>query len=74
MQVEIINPQGKVSYRRPHGHKDVQEALNTKGYSVRVDGREAVELINDLETLLLTAKFTIKSQSEKLRLVSDRLI
>lgn len=35
MQVEIINPQGNVSYRRPHNHPDVMEALSTPGYSVR---------------------------------------
>ena len=35
MQVEIINPQGQVSYRRPHTHPDVAEALHTTGYSVR---------------------------------------
>ena len=35
MQVEIINPQGKVAYRRPHDHPDVMEAMNTPGYSVR---------------------------------------
>jgi hypothetical protein len=35
MQVEIINPQGKVAYRRPHNHPDVLEALNTPGYYVR---------------------------------------
>jgi hypothetical protein len=34
MQVEIVNPQGIVSYRRPHGHPDVAEALRTRGYSV----------------------------------------
>ena len=37
MQVEIIDPQGNVSYRRPHDHPDVLEALNTPGYSVRGD-------------------------------------
>ena len=35
MQVEIIDPQGNVSYRRPHDHPDVLEALNTPGYHVR---------------------------------------
>jgi hypothetical protein len=35
MQIEIINPQGNVSYRRPHDHPDVLEALQTPGYSVR---------------------------------------
>ncbi len=35
MQVEIINPMGTVSYRRPHHHPDVAEALRTQGYSVR---------------------------------------
>jgi len=41
MIIEIVNPQGKVSYTRPlYGkdgrlHKDVCEALNTCGYSVR---------------------------------------
>ncbi len=35
MQVEIIDPQGNVSYRRPHDHPDVMEALSTPGYSVR---------------------------------------
>ena len=39
MIVEIVNPQGKVSYTRPHDHQDVLEALNTPGYSVR--GSEA---------------------------------
>jgi len=32
---EIINPQGKVSYRRPVTHPDVKEALATPGYRVR---------------------------------------
>lgn len=35
MQVEILDPQGRVSYRRPHDHPDVMEALSTPGYSVR---------------------------------------
>lgn len=35
MIVEIVNPQGKVSYTRPHEHPDVLEALKTPGYSVR---------------------------------------
>lgn len=39
MIVEIVNPQGKVSYTRPHDHPDVLEALKTPGYSVR--GSEA---------------------------------
>lgn len=39
MIVEIVNPQGKVSYTRPHDHPDVMEALKTPGYSVR--GSEA---------------------------------
>lgn len=34
-QVEIINPQGRVAYRRPLGHPDVLEALQRPGYSVR---------------------------------------
>lgn len=34
-QVEIIGPDGKVHYRRPHNHPDVSEALRTLGYSVR---------------------------------------
>lgn len=33
--VEIIGPDGKVHYRRPWNDKDVQEAFNTLGYSVR---------------------------------------
>jgi hypothetical protein len=35
MQVEIINPQGVVSYRRPDGDADIAEALRTNGYTVR---------------------------------------
>lgn len=35
MQVEIVNPLGNVSYRRPHDHPDVLEAFKTTGYSVR---------------------------------------
>ena len=34
--IEIVNPSGKVSYTRPIGHPDIQEALNTDGYSLRV--------------------------------------
>ena len=34
MQVEILGPDGKVHYRRPHDHPDVWEALKTPGYSV----------------------------------------
>ena len=34
MQVEIINPMGVVSSRRPHDHPDVAEALRMEGYSV----------------------------------------
>lgn len=32
---EIVDPSGKVSYRRMSNHPDVQEALRTRGYSVR---------------------------------------
>jgi hypothetical protein len=34
-QVEIRGPDGRVRYRRPANHPDVQEALRTPGYSVR---------------------------------------
>jgi hypothetical protein len=34
-QVEIIGPDGKVHYRRPAGHPDIEEAKRTPGYSVR---------------------------------------
>ncbi|OWL98934.1 hypothetical protein CBQ26_00310 [Deinococcus indicus] len=33
--VDIVNPSGRVSYRRWSDHPDVQEALGTQGYSVR---------------------------------------
>lgn len=33
--VEIVDPSGKVSYRRMSDHPDVQEALTRPGYSVR---------------------------------------
>lgn len=33
--VEILGPGGTVHYRRPWNDKDVQEAFNTEGYSVR---------------------------------------
>ena len=36
MQVEIINPMGEVSYRRPLKDKLVTEALGTHGYSVLI--------------------------------------
>lgn len=32
---EIIGPDGKVHYRRPPDHPDVEEARRTAGYSVR---------------------------------------
>jgi hypothetical protein len=35
MQIEIIDPNGNVSYRRPNDHPDVTEALRTTGYSIR---------------------------------------
>lgn len=34
-EVEIINPRGRVAYRRPLSHPDVLEALQRPGYSVR---------------------------------------
>lgn len=37
MQIEIVNPRGVVSYRRPKGHPDIAEALRTTGYSVRFE-------------------------------------
>ncbi|MHA0048596.1 hypothetical protein [Deinococcus sp. PEB2-67] len=33
--IEIINPSGKVSYRRPPGHPDVTEAQGRLGYTTR---------------------------------------
>lgn len=54
MQVEIINPQGNVSYRRPHDHPDVMEALSTPGYSVRCaepKGEPQVRISDGLEGL-----------------------
>lgn len=35
---ELIDPSGKVSYRRPWPHKDIEEAVNTLGYTVRKQG------------------------------------
>lgn len=35
VQVEIVDPSGCVSYRRPLGHPDILEALTRPGYSVR---------------------------------------
>ena len=35
VQVEIVDPSGRVSYRRPLGHPDILEALARPGYSVR---------------------------------------
>ena len=35
VQVEIVDPSGRVSYRRPLGHPDTLEALTRPGYSVR---------------------------------------
>ena len=47
MIVEIINPQGKVSYQRPHNHKDVLEAFNTQGYKIRIP-RDDIEILDNL--------------------------
>jgi hypothetical protein len=35
MQVDILGPDNKVHYRRPHDHPDIVEAMNTEGCSVR---------------------------------------
>ena len=35
IQIEIVNPNGTVSYRRPDGHSDIREALHTEGYHIR---------------------------------------
>ena len=36
LTVAIIDPQGQVKYTRPFNHPDVQEALLTPGYSIRL--------------------------------------
>ena len=36
MTAEIIGPDGKVHYRRPVDHPDIDEALDTPGYGVRL--------------------------------------
>jgi len=46
MQVEIINPQGNVSYCRPHDHPDVAEALRTKGYSIRFPNCRDIKVLD----------------------------
>jgi hypothetical protein len=33
--VEIVNPSGVVSYRRPEGHPDIEEAKRAPGYTLR---------------------------------------
>lgn len=33
--LEIVDPSGRVSYRRPAGHPDIDEARRTPGYTVR---------------------------------------
>lgn len=48
MQVEIINPMGTVSYRRPHKHPDVAEALRTKGYSVLFPNCSDMRLLEEI--------------------------
>jgi hypothetical protein len=45
MIAEILNPQGKVSYRRPIPHKDIAEALQTKGYKVRLPPGSTVDAL-----------------------------
>lgn len=39
--VEILGPSGAVHYRRPLTHPDVDEAIRTTGYSVRLEAVEA---------------------------------
>lgn len=48
MHVEIIGPDGKVHYTRPHDHPDVLEAFQTRGYSVR--GVEEQDPLHDHRT------------------------
>ncbi len=40
---EIVGPDGKVHYRRPPGHADVTEAMQTQGYTVRMVGKSDAE-------------------------------
>lgn len=69
MQVEILNPQKRMSYIRPHNHQDVQEAFNTNGYSVRIiDHKEAIQTMIELEAELLTAKIALANQSARMTL------
>lgn len=48
MQVEILDPRGVVSYRRPHRHPDVAEALATEGYSVLFPGCADMSLLEEI--------------------------
>lgn len=41
--VEIVDPSGRVAYRRMSDHPDVQEALRRPGYSVRCAAEQIQE-------------------------------
>ncbi|AWT34513.1 hypothetical protein DM785_02345 [Deinococcus actinosclerus] len=66
--VEIVDPSGRVSYRRWSDHPDVQEALGTQGYTVRrcpqqpdLDGEAHPD-----RALLAEAQAELRAQAEAL--------